>query len=168
MDQNQIKTLRDAFIQELEQEFQTTQRVLAAAAVGNKDYKPDANAKSSFELAWHIASSDCWFANSVCKGTFEGSDESETPEALRTIADVSAWYSKQFSAALEQLKSLSLEALAKPINFMGIATLPAVLFLGWLRNHSIHHRGQLSTYLRPMGSKVPQIYGGSHDHPFDM
>jgi uncharacterized damage-inducible protein DinB len=43
-----------------------------------------------------------------------------------------------------------------------------VQFLGLVSNHSIHHRGQLSSYLRPMGSKVPKIYGGSADEPFEM
>jgi uncharacterized damage-inducible protein DinB len=38
-----------------------------------------------------------------------------------------------------------------------------VSFLQLGLNHSIHHRGQLSTYLRPMGSKVPEIYGESYD-----
>jgi len=38
--------------------------------------------------------------------------------------------------------------------------------LAFLNNHSIHHRGELATYLRPMGSKVPSIYGGSFDEPF--
>jgi uncharacterized damage-inducible protein DinB len=37
--------------------------------------------------------------------------------------------------------------------------------LGMASNHSIHHRGQLASYLRPMGSKVPSIYGGSADEP---
>jgi len=44
--------------------------------------------------------------------------------------------------------------------------LPAAMYLGFLNNHSIHHRGQLATYLRPMGSKCPSIYGGSYDEPF--
>ncbi|PYT13983.1 MAG: hypothetical protein DMG59_18705 [Acidobacteria bacterium] len=35
-------------------------------------------------------------------------------------------------------------------------------------NHSIHHRGQLSTYLRPMGSNIPRIYGGSADEPMEI
>jgi uncharacterized damage-inducible protein DinB len=41
--------------------------------------------------------------------------------------------------------------------------LPAVGFIQLALNHSIHHRGQLSMYLRPMGAKVPSIYGESHD-----
>ncbi len=166
MDQNQISILRDSFLNELEQEFQITQRVLSAAATGDKQYRPDSHAKTSFELAWHIASSDCWFANAICNGSFEGSDDSPAPSTVSTIADVATWYQKNFGSALEQLRSLSPEALSKPLNFMGIATLPAVMYMGWLRSHSIHHRGQLSTYLRPMGSKVPQIYGGSYDQPF--
>ena len=39
--------------------------------------------------------------------------------------------------------------------------LPAVAYVQFNLFHSIHHRGQLSTYLRPMGAKVPSIYGES-------
>ena len=53
-----------------------------------------------------------------------------------------------------------------PVGFFGVFNLPAVFYLGFLNNHSIHHRGELATYLRPMGSKVPSIYGGSFDEPF--
>jgi len=41
--------------------------------------------------------------------------------------------------------------------------LPAVMFLQFGLSHTIHHRGQLSTYLRPMGAKIPAIYGESYD-----
>jgi uncharacterized damage-inducible protein DinB len=37
------------------------------------------------------------------------------------------------------------------------------MYLNVLLHHSIHHRGQLSTYLRPAGAKVPAIYGESYD-----
>jgi uncharacterized damage-inducible protein DinB len=47
----------------------------------------------------------------------------------------------------------------------GMFNLPAVMYLQFMLNHSIHHRGQLSAYLRPMGAKVPSIYGGSFDEP---
>jgi uncharacterized damage-inducible protein DinB len=41
--------------------------------------------------------------------------------------------------------------------------MPAVNYLLFTLTHMVHHRGQLSTYLRPMGGKVPSIYGGSFD-----
>ena len=51
-------------------------------------------------------------------------------------------------------------------NFMNFMTLPVVIYVGWWANHIIHHRGQLSTYLRAMNAHVPSIYGGSADEPF--
>jgi uncharacterized damage-inducible protein DinB len=53
--------------------------------------------------------------------------------------------------------------LAQIINFFGIMQLPAVSYIQLTIKHSIHHRGQLSTYLRPMGGRVPGIYGQSAD-----
>jgi uncharacterized damage-inducible protein DinB len=46
--------------------------------------------------------------------------------------------------------------------------LPAAAYLNFANVHCIHHRGQLSAYLRPMGGKVPSIYGGSADEPMNM
>ncbi|MBM3756134.1 MAG: hypothetical protein FJW38_19370 [Acidobacteria bacterium] len=63
---------------------------------------------------------------------------------------------------------MSGEALASERNFFGAFNFPAVVYLNWANIHSIHHRGQLSAYLRSMGGKVPSIYGGSADEPFQM
>jgi uncharacterized damage-inducible protein DinB len=65
---------------------------------------------------------------------------------------------------LAQAKTLTGEQLAKEIKFY-MFNLPAVSYLNFAQVHSIHHRGQLSVYLRPMGAKVPSIYGGSADEP---
>jgi uncharacterized damage-inducible protein DinB len=67
---------------------------------------------------------------------------------------------------VKRVAEMSAEQLMTPVNFFGVFNFPAVLYLGFLNNHSIHHRGELTTYLRPMGSKVPSIYGGSYDEPF--
>jgi len=64
---------------------------------------------------------------------------------------------------LEALGKLSGEQLAKIVDFRGMFQMPAVMFLQFGLNHTIHHRGQLSTYLRPMGAKIPAIYGESYD-----
>jgi uncharacterized damage-inducible protein DinB len=49
------------------------------------------------------------------------------------------------------------------LSFYDAFHLPAYAYLSFVEKHSIHHRGELVTYLRPMGSKVPSIYGGSAD-----
>jgi len=166
MDTQTLKLTRDTLIQDVEREFPCTLRVLKAAAVGDQNYKPDPNSKTAFELAWHTASSDIWFLDSIASGAFSGSDESGPPANIKKVGDVAAWYEKTFASSLEKVKGLSPDALLKPLNFYNIVTQPAVLYLAFLRNHSIHHRGQLSAYLRAMGSKVPAIYGGSFDTPF--
>ena len=61
------------------------------------------------------------------------------------------------------MAQLSSEQLLKIVDFRGLFQYPAVLYLQFAINHSIHHRGQLSVYLRPMGAKVPSIYGESYD-----
>ena len=58
---------------------------------------------------------------------------------------------------------MSGEQLSKVIDLFGIVQAPGVNFLAMVAKHSVHHRGQLSTYLRAMGGKVPGIYGPSAD-----
>ena len=93
----------------------------------------------------------------------------ETPEEKdkpKTVAELVDWYDQNFKRAAARVSALTPEQLATPIDFMGVFNLPAVSYLGFLNNHSIHHRGALATYLRPMGSKCPSIYGGSYDEPW--
>jgi len=77
-----------------------------------------------------------------------------------------AWYDENMQRGLARVQALTAEQLMTPVEFLGAFNMPAVFYLGFLNNHSIHHRGELATYLRPMGSKVPAIYGGSYDEPF--
>lgn len=146
-------------------EAETTKKVIAAVPDAASSYKPDPHARTAKDLAWHIATSEVHFANSVANLKFEMTEPPEKPE---TIAEIIAWRDQNLQQALNRLASMSAEQLLTPIPFAGVFNLPAVLYLGFLNNHSIHHRGELVTYLRPMGSKVPSIYGGSYDEPFQM
>jgi uncharacterized damage-inducible protein DinB len=58
---------------------------------------------------------------------------------------------------------MSGEQLCGKIDFLGMWQMPGIVYLSLIIKHSVHHRGQLSTYLRPMGGKVPGIYGPSAD-----
>jgi uncharacterized damage-inducible protein DinB len=140
-------------------EAEVTKKVIAAVPDASSNYKPDPNA----ELAWHIANTDIQFLEGIASLKFS----MESPEAKpETSADVVAWYDREMQRGVARIAAMSAEQLLTPIEFFGVFNLPAVLYLGFLNNHSIHHRGELATYLRPMGSKVPSIYGGSYDEPF--
>ena len=102
------------------------------------------------------------FLEAVIGGAFDFTPRPR-PEAVRTPADVNSWYDERLPGLLERLKAVPGDALAKPMDFRGLITLPAVAFLRVGLSHSVHHRGQLSMYLRPMGAGVPSIYGESYD-----
>ena len=112
-----------------------------------------------------MIASEAWFADGIAKGDFS-QPEAPIPENA-SVKDLLAFYD-QFPAKLEKLKSLSGDDLAKEVSFFNVMHLPNVMYLGFLTNHSVHHRGQLSTYLRAMNAHVPSIYGGSADEPFEM
>ena len=81
----------------------------------------------------------------------------------KTVAELVDLYDQNFKRAADRIRSITPEQLATPINFIGAFDLPAVTYLAFFNNHRVHHRGQLSVYLRPMGSKCPAIYGASFD-----
>jgi len=149
-------------------ELETTKKVLAAIPDAKRDYRPDSKSRTAWELAWHIASEDVQFLEQITEGKFTFPDPRYEKEKPNNVAELVAWYDKKLKRAIERLRAMTPAQLVSPINFLGLFNLPEVLYLGFMNNHSIHHRGQLATYLRPMGSKVPSIYGGSADEPFEM
>ena len=146
----------------LKNESRTTRAVLAAVPDGNLDYRPDASAKSANELLRHIASADNWFIKSVVDGAFSPGSV-KIPEDVTSPAQVVEWYASEHAKNLEAVTQMSGEQLIKVMDFRGLFQSQAFAFLQAGLHHTIHHRGQLSTYLRPLGAKVPAIYGESYD-----
>jgi hypothetical protein len=92
--------------------------------------------------------------------------ENKRTAGLNTINDIVEFYKREYPKRIQRLRSTTGEQLAKEVDFFGMTNGPSISFLGLANNHGVHHRGQLMTYLRAMGSKVPSIYGGSVDEPF--
>ena len=159
---DQAKFLLDASLPTLTREHETTRRVIAAIPLDKGDYKPDTVSKTALELAWHIVASERRFFSAVCAGAFDFTPITR-PESTSNSAGIAAWFDQSFAASVEQLQRLTGEQLIRIVDFRGMLQLPAVAFLQVGLNHTIHHRGQLSMYLRPMGAKVPSIYGESYD-----
>jgi uncharacterized damage-inducible protein DinB len=154
--------LHDVCMGTLKNESRTTKSILAAVPPNKVDYKPDPASRSAVELARHIAASDIRFVETVINGVFDTSP-SLIPENVKTPAEIAAWYEQRYAKDFEALPKLTGEQLAKIVDFRGMFQWPAVKFLMFGLNHTIHHRGQLSSYLRCMGAKVPAIYGESYD-----
>ena len=149
-------------IPSLKAEYPVTKRVIAAIPDEKVDYRPDAIVKSAIDLAWHIVTAENRFLEAVLAGAFNLTPVPR-PDEIRTAADVNNWYSPRWEENVERLRHVSAEQLTTRIDFRGLLKFPAVVYLQIGLNHTVHHRGQLSMYLRPMGAKVPSIYGESFD-----
>jgi uncharacterized damage-inducible protein DinB len=162
MDLQHAVILRDADMQALRFEHPVTRRVIEAIPAHRSDFKPDPVVKSALDLAWHIVGAEHRFAQAAINGAFDFTNTGRPPQ-LATPADIVRWAEAAFEDDMTRVARLTPDDLVKPLDFRGLFSRPAVAFLRIGLNHSIHHRGQLSMYLRPMGAKVPAIYGESYD-----
>ena len=143
-------------------EHPTTRRVIEAIPLDKGDYRPDPFSKSALELAWHITAAEHRFLSGIAAGGFDFTPI-HRPDNVKNSADIANWFGQSFTANFQKLTALSTEAAAKILDFRGVLQLPAIAFSRFSLNHTIHHRGQLSAYIRAMGGKVPAIYGESYD-----
>ena len=139
-------------------------RVLKAIPNERSDYRPDPKARTAIELAWLLALCEEALLNLVSTGVTEWK-ESAPSANLATIIES---YERNSGEVNERMERLEPSAWEKKVRMMvgGNAWEDTLSQMVWgFLFDAIHHRGQLSTYLRPMGGKVPSIYGPSADDP---
>jgi uncharacterized damage-inducible protein DinB len=146
-----------------EREMPKFVRVMKAIPAGNHDYKPDPKSRTALEIAWLLASSEAALGSLLATGTVEWK-ESKAPSDLASII---AAFEKNAAAVDEALKRFDASRWEQKGKFLfgegqSWEDTYEAFAMGFLFD-SIHHRGQLTTYLRAMGGKVPAIYGPSAD-----
>lgn len=163
MDSKQAKIVADFLIADFENEMGTTLRVIEAVPGSHLDYRPDPKSKTGLGLVRHITLEDEWMLQSIANGAFTQPPDDSDVCGIMNSTDAAARYKEKVPAALNRVRALSGEDLVKVIDLFGMIKAPRINFLAMAVKHSVHHRGQLSTYLRPMGGKIPGIYGPSAD-----
>lgn len=163
MNPEQAKTVADFLTSDFEVEMQTTLRLMEAVPAEGLDYRPDSKSKTALGLLRHLALEDEWLLNSIADGAFAPPPDDSDACGIMTPADASERYRAKVPAALARVRAMSGEKLASILDLLGMIQAPAIIMLAMTIKHSVHHRGQLSTYLRPMGGHVPGIYGPSAD-----
>lgn len=164
MPPSQAKFLLTFLLPQLKSEHAITKKIMDSIPPGQGGYKPHPNSMSALQLARHIAGTEIWFLEAVVQRRFR--DDTPSPAGLDTGREIANWYAQKFAERMPALEALSAEDLATPVDYIGLRNDPAVAYLNILIRHSVHHRGQLSAYLRPMGAKVPAIYVESADEPY--
>jgi uncharacterized damage-inducible protein DinB len=140
-------------------ESKTTRNVLARIPEGSQ-YRPDPKSRTAQEIAWQIIGEERMLIDALESGTAAWSP----PPAPETMKDVVEIYEQQSASIAERLKALPDARWDGALEFFGKQRPASPMAWSFLFD-IVHHRGQITTYLRPMGSTVPQIYGPSADEP---
>ena len=142
-----------------ENEAKTTRNVIARIPEGS-DYRPDPKSRTASEIAWQIACEE----KMLMEALETGKADWNPPAAPATIKELLGIYEKQSADIISRLKALPATRWDGMLEFFGSQRPASPMAWSFLFD-IVHHRGQITTYLRPMGSKVPQIYGPSGDEP---
>lgn len=140
-------------------ESATTGKVLSRIPDGST-YRPDAKSRTAQEIAWQIVCEEKMLIEALESGTAAW-EPSATPAAM---SEISAAYQKQSADIAKRLQAMPNERWNGTLKWFG-SERPAPPMAWSFLFDIVHHRGQITTYLRPMGSTVPQIYGPSADEP---
>ena len=162
---------REFFIQRWEQEYPAFVRVFKALPADRLDYRPHPRSRSAGELLAFLVSAQQGCIE-LCKSPKSAYSSLRWHEPGRFGArdEMIATYERDHEALAAQLRTLDDDGWHDPA-WMVRGTQEMLLRntvggLLWIALFdSVHHRGQLSTYIRPMGGKVPSIYGPSADDP---
>jgi uncharacterized damage-inducible protein DinB len=154
-------TNREFFLQHCDAEFPRFLAVFEATPADRLDYRPHPKSRSAYELIGHLIGQD------LLELAATGSINHRMQAPFTTLADGLDAYRQAHDALAQQLRTVNDATWEAPGRFLLDGT---VIYefprrdLAWmLLFDGLHHRGQLSTYLRPMGGKVPSIYGPSAD-----
>lgn len=147
------------FIKFWTHEAATTAKVLERIPDGS-DYRPDPASRTAQEIAWQIVCEEKMIIEALESGTVEWAP----PSMPATMREVATTYARLSEEIIARWRSLPGERWSGVLDFFGTSRPASSMAWSFLFD-IVHHRGQISTYLRPMGAKVPQIYGPSGDEP---
>ena len=154
------------FLQERRQtEHGAFTRVIEALPRDRFDYRPHERSPSSAEIVWTLT-----LATKGCSDLVDHGEMDWVPSSPPSdVAELVSGFEQEYAALDERIARLDDKGWQRPVRFLANGQLgmeaPLGKLLWYLFFDAIHHRGQLSTYIRPMGGKVPSIYGPSGDDP---
>src|ERR1022692_4104587 len=100
-----VAAYRAMMLDGVAREAETTKKVIAAVPDGKRDYRPDPNARTAWELAWHLANSDVQFLDAIADLKFTMSPPQPTDKP-KTVVELVAWYDRHMKRGAERVRAL--------------------------------------------------------------
>ena len=161
-------TIGAALIAELENEGATTRKVLERIPPEKFDWRPHDKSMTMGRLASHVAEMHGWTVSTVKDSEIDFAKIDYKPFEPKTTEDLVNLFEKTYAEAIEALKGASDDIWHEPWSLKNgdttYFTMPKIAVMrSMVLNHIVHHRGQLSVYLRENDIPVPAMYGPSAD-----
>jgi uncharacterized damage-inducible protein DinB len=163
-------TMTEMFLAELESEAAKTRRVLEQVPTGKRDWKPHDRSMEFGYLSDLVANIPSWVGFAITMDELDIAPKdgsSRRPVPLNTSAELVAALDKAVAQAREALQKTNDAHLATPWRLLAGGHVafeqPRHQVIRDTFLHSAHHRGQMTVYLRLLGSKVPSVYGPTAD-----
>jgi uncharacterized damage-inducible protein DinB len=150
---------KSMFVEFWTKESKTTSKVLSRIPEGS-EYRPDPKSRTAREIAWQIVCEEKMLMDALETGKVEWAP-APPPATMKELCDT---YDKQSAAIVRWWHALPAARWDGKLDFFGTQRPASSMAWGFLFD-IVPHRGQITTYLRPMGSTVPQVYGPSADEP---
>jgi uncharacterized damage-inducible protein DinB len=160
--------IASALIAEFENEAKTTRSVLERVPADKFDWKPHEKSMPMGRLATHVAEMHGWTNPTVEQPELDFAKMDYKPFEPKTTADLVEHFETVYAGAIESLKNAPDEIWNEPWSLRNgeaiYFTMPKIAVMrSMVLNHIVHHRGQLSVYLRLNDIPVPAMYGPSAD-----
>ena len=160
----------DALIPEFDHEMTTTRKVLERVPEHKFDWKPHGKSMTLGELATHVANIVWWGEVTLDKPEFNAEGQPRA-EAVGTRTELLEKFDRNVKTTRASLAAKSDGELMAPWSLRNgkqtFFTMPkAVVWRSFVMNHLVHHRAQLSVYLRMNDVPLPAMYGPSADESF--
>ncbi len=161
--------LKDALIAELKFESASTKKMLDRVPMEKKDWKPHEKSMTLGKLAAHVADIPHWISDIIHIDEFDFAEHYK-PMPAETTEELTNLYQEKLDKAIADLEAMNDGDFMKMWTvkqggqvYFNMPKIAAVR--GWAFSHMIHHRGQLSVYLRLLDIPVPGMYGPTADEP---
>jgi uncharacterized damage-inducible protein DinB len=155
-------TSREFYLERRRAELPAFLRVLKAIPADRIDYKPHERSPSTEQLVWTLTAELKACLDVVIENRAEW--QPLPPPPLGEMLENFEQWSNELTNRVSQMDETAWDRKAQfYYNGKMVSEQPASQFLWFILFDAIHHRGQLSAYLRPMGAAVPAIYGPSAD-----
>ena len=150
-----------AFLTEWEREFAATARVMGSLPPTALGWRPHPKSMAAGELAWHLVSAERAAVGFYLAGRMLREAGPETPASLQGMIQA---YALQHQDLSDKVRKAPAEAWTRTFPFSDGQTVTGAWVLErMILRHAVHHRGQLTVYLRLLGAKVPAVYGPTAD-----